>query len=186
MIKVQDIKNGIMLIQNAFNTNQIANAWIAEQEALKAFGKPDRWVSEDRIAIEGEDIGLAIDTITEPINGVDVTLYKFAKEYTINIVDLSADPYDIVDKGLRKQNFGASIVAQVYAINEKKISNGTFNNTIIQALLTNATLAQIERMLFNGSLATAKVLIQSLDNTYYTAGEKSFIIGLIDEYLAGG
>lgn len=78
--------------------------------------------------------------------------------------------------GLKAQALGAKIIARVWSINEaKQLSPQDFN-----ALISDQNLAKIERLLWSGSLKTAKVLIQMLDDSYFSEDEKTEILTMID------
>ncbi len=56
MKKVTIKKQGAITNQASFLTQELADGWLANEIANKSFGKPERWVSEDRIQIENENI----------------------------------------------------------------------------------------------------------------------------------
>lgn len=83
-----------------------------------------------------------------------------------------------IEQGLQAQALGAKILARVRAINESKdLSPQDFNT-----LMSDETLARIERLLWTGSLKTAKLLIQGLDNTFFTEEEKEDILDMLANY----
>lgn len=65
------------------------SAWIIENEAVKAFGKPERWISEDDLSFFGEDKSQAI--ASENFGGPDEEKkrYKFAAQYTVEQFDVT-------------------------------------------------------------------------------------------------
>lgn len=81
-------------------------------------------------------------------------------------------------EGLGRQQIGAKIVAKVWAVNEsKQISAEQFSS-----LLNDSNIARIERLLWSGSLKTAKMLISQLDATYFSLEEKNSILAMMSEY----
>jgi hypothetical protein len=81
-----------------------------------------------------------------------------------------------MDRGEKAQAVGAKIIAAVWAMNEsKEIDAAAFS-----AIMADENLKQIERLLWNGSLKTAKTLIQSLGTELFSAEEKAQVIALID------
>lgn len=90
MIKVSIKKNGVLTHQSKFQTQVEADTWIAQQEALKSFGKPERWVHENDLSAFGEDKLQAI--ASELIGGMDEEMhrYKFAAEYVIEQEDITS------------------------------------------------------------------------------------------------
>lgn len=100
-------------------------------------------------------------------------------EYTPEIPSIQSLMAEIkIKEALNAQELGAKIIAEVYAINERnQISNEKFSN-----LLNDSNIARIERLLWSGSLKTAKALISLLDDTYFTAEEKQSILDMLQEY----
>lgn len=100
-------------------------------------------------------------------------------EFTVVKSDIT-DKYNQqqeIRKGLLAQQIGATVIAKVWAINESKnIDAQTFND-----LISDSTLQIIERLLWNGSLKTAKSLIQNLNSNFFTDQEKASIIAVIDD-----
>lgn len=90
MIKVSIHKNGIITNSAQFETQTEVNTWIISQEAVKAFGKPDRWVHEHDLSILGEDRSLATESqdIGDP-ESLEKK-YHFASEYSITQEDITA------------------------------------------------------------------------------------------------
>lgn len=192
MIKVQIKKNNIVTNQAKFNTQEEAEAWFLENKQTGVFGKPGGWYNENQLTTEEKLSAVEVAEVENPYKGENepekINIYKIEDSFTHEYIDTTLDDKkeERFSKGKKRQEQGASIIAQVYGINEEKVENGTFDNAKIQSLLADTSLFQIERFLFNGSLQTAKFLIQGLDNTFYTNDEKSFIIGLIDSYLSEG
>jgi len=77
-------------------------------------------------------------------------------------------------------NLGFEIVADIREINKAKIAAQTLD---VAALLADPVVANIERALWNGSLDTAKALINGLQS-FYSAEEKAPIVEKIDAHLA--
>jgi hypothetical protein len=88
---------------------------------------------------------------------------------------------DLIQKGLKAQQDGATVIAAVYAINDPKLASGAMSLSDFQAMLSDTTLQQIERLLKNGSIGTAKAMISSIASTttYFTSDEINQILGLI-------
>lgn len=94
MIKVvvkSHVPNEFGLVTNeALLPDQPAvSAWLTENEAVKAFGKPERWISEDDLAFFGEDKSQAI--ASENFGGPDEEKkrYKFPAQYSIELFDVT-------------------------------------------------------------------------------------------------
>ena len=83
-----------------------------------------------------------------------------------------------VSEGKKRQELGAEIIAKVYAINESK----GLTAQAFSAMISDANLERIERLLWTGSLKTAKMMIQALDDTYFSIDEKSEILEMLSSY----
>lgn len=101
--------------------------------------------------------------------------------YSIAKTDATAD-YNFrqsVLAAIKNQNTGSFIIATVSAINESKLAAGTMTMQTFQALLADQNVANIERSCWNGSLVTAKALIQTTNlSAYYTQDEINKILAL--------
>ena len=175
MIEVKIFKNNIQTNGAKFETQELADAWLNQEMAKNSFGKNERWVKENE-----EDISQALETReVQNIQG-SYTEYKLAAEYTIEQVDVTAqvNQENLLQEGRKRQELGAEVIAKVYSINEaKNISAETF-----AALIADSNIERIERMLWTGSLKTAKLMIQALDNTYFTNEEKQSILDMLADY----
>ena len=80
-------------------------------------------------------------------------------------------------------NHGQKCMAFIRYINKQKLASGFITNEMWQQILSNQTLAQIERMLWAGSFGTAKALIATLNNDFYTSQEKQDLVNLINEFV---
>lgn len=85
------IKNlaGEVTHESSFETQALADQWIASQEIVKAFGKPERWVDAEDVSEMGEDRSLSI--ASQQVGGPEDerTQYKFAAEYSVVQSDIS-------------------------------------------------------------------------------------------------
>lgn len=185
MIKVLVRKEGEVKFSGEFLTEELADAWIAEQTELKSWGKPERLVAESQLAIEGEDPAAAIQVIIEPTQFGEVKFYRFAPQFTTEKVDITAQKAKeaAIAYGLEAQDTGKKVIAIVTAINDAKFEAGTLTEAQFQDMLANQTLSNIERLLKQGSLKTAKILINSLDNTFFSAAEKESVVEEIDTFF---
>lgn len=165
-----------------FKTQAEIDAWKAQNEALKAFGKPERWVFEDMLSFEGEDPTKAI--ATEQVGGPDEekTRYKFAAEYTFEQSDITAEiaAQKAIEYRLAKQDFGALLLAKITNLNSAK----QLTQQQLNELLTDPTAMVIERLLWTGSLDFAKTAILGYQGTLYSSQEKQAFAAEIDSWLA--
>lgn len=179
MIKVSIQKNSVETNAGTFADQPGADAWIASQEADKAWGKPARQVASNESGIQSEDISKA--TASEDMQdeqGNTYTLYTFAADYTIVQTDITAQVAQaaLVDLGLKCQNFGAQVIAQIFAVNE---ASG-INSSQLLTIMADPTLAIIERLLWNGSIKTARAQIAAYSGSAFTGGQINAILALID------
>jgi len=162
-------------------SNKETNSWLSSSADSSyyepCFGKPERWVKEGQ-----EDISSALETREniDPKTQESFTEYKLAAEYEIVQEDITEkiDEQTRVNEGKNRQEIGASVIAKVYAINESK----NISPEVFAALIADVNLERIERMLWTGSLRTAKLMIQALDNTYFTTQEKQSILDMLTNY----
>jgi hypothetical protein len=84
-------------------------------------------------------------------------------------------------QALLNQNIGRGVLAKIYAINMQKIRLGLLSPSQLQALLSDQTLANIERLLLNGSLGSALQIIINLPDTYFNTEQKQIILNYINE-----
>lgn len=105
MLKIV-IKNTQNEVTNAatFETEELANAWLSQEIANCSFGKPERWVTEDKEdvsnALESREVilreaeALIIDPDTNKVilssDPVVIIEYRLAATYTVEIVDVTA------------------------------------------------------------------------------------------------
>lgn len=174
-------------------------SWIDQQISKNSWGKPERWIHEMYLESLNENINDSIDTREiEDFPAIEEVLdenneiiqpyiparthieYKFPCQYTIEVTDCTEEVQKerLVQEGIKRQNLGAQIIAKVFSINEsKELTIEQFN-----AIMSDSTLERIERLLWTGSLRTAKLLIQSLDTIYYTTDEKNQILEMLTDY----
>lgn len=155
-----------------------ADSWIAEQIAANSWGRPDRQVASNDPEMDNEDLSKSTGTETS----ANVLYYIFPADYTIVQTDISAQvaQQEAIAKGLAAQQVGAQAIAQVYAINDAKFAAGTLNAQDFQAILADTTLQMIERLLWSGSLSTAKSLIQTLNSPYFSSDDIASVVAILD------
>jgi hypothetical protein len=182
MIRVTVTKNSQTTNKQDFSTQELADAWKESNIASGAFGKPERWLQADDF--EDESAEDAIATTTVDVLGQEITLYKFAADYTITEEDVTSE-YEaaaLKAESVEAINLGADLIADIRTLNKKKLLDGSLTSEQFTALLQDATAAAIERALWNGSFQTAKTLIQGFSG-YYSSGDKTPLIAKIDAFL---
>lgn len=175
MKRVLITKSGVVTNRAEFTTQELAETWLAQEEANKSFGKPERWVSEDRIQLEGEDIALSDQMIIEPIMGEDVKLYHFPAEYTVEIVDISAEVLAAkkISNRTKKRAFGESMVDKISTINDGK----NLSVEQVDAFMTNALISNLREHLWAGNIDTFIAKLTASDvSAFFTSQEKSAVI----------
>lgn len=154
-----------------FETIELANEYVSEVTVSQHWGR-NEWIENV------EDVPAVYDGFGQLVTPAVTHPEVRPAEWSYQILDITvlAAKKRLLDLGQKRQLLGSQIIAQVFSLNESKgLSAESF-----QAMLQNTTLQNIERLLKNGSLRTAKVLIQSLDGTFFTDSEKSEIIATID------
>ena len=174
MLKYNVIKNGI-------ETNSWKSDFADASYYEPGFGKPERWVRES-----DEDISGALETREVSTPSLDpeipslVIEYKLPAEFSIQIEDITASlaAEQAVSNGMKAQEIGAQVIAMVWAINESK----NLDAAAFQALLADASLQLIERLLWSGSLKTAKALISTNPSlqSHFSAEEIAQVLALIN------
>ncbi len=183
-VSIINNKNGKQFV-GEFATQELADAWIAQERANQSWGKVSRWLPEDKLEGELIENALANELRGEaPVEGnpdLRKTWYQFPDEFTVTVTDITAEvaTRNLVNYSAKAQSFGSLILADVFALNDAKaLSSAQFD-----AVLADATLAKIERCLWQGSLVKAKELINTLDETFFSTAEKSAIVSKIDAFL---
>lgn len=185
MIRVKIFKNAVQTHGADFSSLLEAQAWIDENVASNAWGKPERWIKQSDIPVLGENLSESTE-FEERTTELGSSLYfKFPAQYTVETSDITAEvtAQEELQESEEAINVGVAIIAKVRTINKLKLRNTIWDAATFNALLINPTMANIERACWNGSLSTAKALVQSLDNTYYTNEEKQIIIDMINAHL---
>lgn len=166
-----------------FETQEEADAWIELNTNANIWGKPARWLAPSEFI--NETIEESVESAQIEILGQDVTIYKFPSDFTVEQVDVT-DEYNLTKKkniSLAAINLGADLMADIRTLNEIKLENQTMSEQDFVSLLANQDAFNIERALWNGSLVTAKTLIQAFSG-YYTTDEKNELIEKIDAFLS--
>ena len=172
--------NGDVICWLDHATQELAESWAEEKVAARSFGLIPAHETTDQTtghpAYYDSEGNLLVPAVPSDIIQVPAN-------FTVEITDVTAEYAEKAAVALAKarRQAGEGVMDKVFAINmSKNLSPQQF-----QALLQNPTLGAVERLLKNGSLATAKALIESMDETYYTGPEKASIISDIDLALGG-
>jgi hypothetical protein len=148
------------IFSREFDSQEQVDAYVTEITSSEIWGRNER------------------TEIQEDLETGEITEVTIPAQWNFSVEDITAQ-HQIetkVKNALKAQEVGAKIIARVWAINESKQLNAQSFN----ALMNDASLSRIERLLWTGSLKTAKILITSLDDTYFSADEKAEILAMID------
>jgi hypothetical protein len=109
----------------------------------------------------------------------------FPAGYVSQIIDISAlrRKQRRIELGRKRIRFGADVISEIVAINEERLELGIMTEDQFTALLNDPLLFKIERLLWNGSIVTAKTLIESMPDTHFNSTHKQYILDLINEFL---
>lgn len=166
-----------------------ANAWISEKVASGVWGLPDRWVSlaaGDPQILASNAKRTVVDVPEVPASGnkpavpaVTHDEYHFDADYTVTLVDVTADGEQGRQIALRrqKQDIGANVIALVAVINDSK----NYGLTDFQAMLSDPTLSMIKELLYAGGLGAAKQMILASNDKWFTDADKAALVKLIDD-----
>lgn len=137
MLKVK-IKNKANEVthEGQFKTQGEVDQWIAQCEAVEAWGKPERWLQDTPLAPLSEDEKKkAKEVRVREVLGENVTEYRFDAEYSIDIKDISAEVKAEKDKKDKKEKDKKDRVTSLKAIDWSKIKNFNDAIPILQALV---------------------------------------------------
>lgn len=176
-------KQNVITHFSTFLSNEEATAWIDKQKLKNSWGKPERWVSEDRIQIEGENIDNSLEMMIEPTAFGDIKLYKFAAEYTIEVVDTTAETLaakKISDRA-KKRAFGEGLIDKISTMNDSK----NLSTEQVDAFMTNSLISNLREHLWAGNIDTFVAKLTASDvSAFFTAPEKNAVILECQTFLA--
>lgn len=178
-LHISSTKHGQMFLD--FTSQQEVDAYITS--IGNHWGKPQRWVSEDRLQIEGEDISKSIEMMVEPIYGVEVKLYKFLAEYSYESEDISVQvtTQNKVAERTKKRAFGEALIDKISTINDSK----NLSVEQVDAFMTNALISNLREHLWAGNIDTFISKLQSSDvSAFFTTEEKAAVILECQTFLA--
>lgn len=183
MKRVLVTKSGVVTNKAEFATQELVDAWLVQEEANKSFGKQARWVSEDRIQLEGEDIALSDQMMIEPIMGKDVKLYHFPAQYSVEIVDVTAEVLAAkkLSDRTKKRAFGEALIDKISTINDSK----NLSVEQVDAFMGNALITALREHLWAGNISTFVSKLSSSDvSAFFTEQEKAVVISECNQFLS--
>jgi hypothetical protein len=124
-------------------------------------------------------------TVPECTNWITENQEYFPSGYVTNIVDITTARKKLkrFENAKARIDFGSAMMAEIVAINEERLELGLLTDAQFVAMLNDATLFKIERLLWNGSLTSAKALIDAMDDTHFNAAQKEYISNKIANFL---
>ena len=127
----------------------------------------------------------SFDTVPDCEAWISENYNYFPEGFQAQIIDIS----QVIKKQKRlaqakkRIDFGAEIISEIIAINEERLELGTMTELQFQAMLSDPILFKVERLLWNGSIMSAKTLIQSMNDEHYNSNQKEFILDKINAFL---
>lgn len=191
MIRVSITKAGAVTNQAQFQTQAEADAWLAQEEANGSFGRQEipavPGVPEVPAVLAVAAVPEVLDAdgnvVTAAIPAVEAVaaipaipeIPAVPAEFDVTQTDISAQLAEEarIAFGLRSQDLGARIIAKVYAVATQALASGAMSQAALAAMLSDNSLANVERLLWNGALDVALAAIGSSATlpTYFTPAQ---------------
>lgn len=178
--------------RNEVSSMELGDAWVIEQFNFGRFGAGDRSLTLEEAQALGLDIQEAASTSVEqrpdpqspdPQNPImlDVTIYHFSKEYSVEVLDISAEKIAEQKKEARfkARAFCESIVDEIAAIN-KDLNDPQLMATIFST----ASFQAIILALLTGGTATARALMVAHGPSLYPQATVDSLVAKMDAYIA--
>lgn len=166
----------------SFDTTELANAWIERVKGTKAWGKSERWVAEDQLVSEGENIDNSIAMMSEMTSFGEIKLYKFAAEYTVEVVDITAEvaaAKKLSDR-TKKRAFGEALIDKISTLNDGK----NLSIEQVDAFMTNNLISNLREHLWAGNIDTFVAKLSTSDvSSFFTTEEKAAVLSECQTFL---
>jgi len=183
MIKVSITKgNSIVTNSASFETQELADSWIAQGVSQNWWGLTQRW--------ERLDLGQTVPAEALQTREVDDTLgstyteYEMAAEYSISQEDITAQVQDEADsaKDVLADTYSSSILNKLRKINRQKIRNGLWDEAKVRSLKANSPLMTLKEDIRDGFFGIALIDLNLADvSAFYSAEEKALILSWIQQ-----
>jgi len=149
-----------------FENQSLANDWVLLKGSSLGEKEPRVSCTLKSIPTEALSYAKRKDVNGEPIlneEGEEIYDATMPSEYELIFNDITKkkDEDRLIRKGVVAQQKGAEIMALVFSFNELNLKSGFIDSGKFQNMLNDSNLLSIERVLWNGSLLTAKYLINS-------------------------
>lgn len=161
-----------------FSDNSEADAWIEKYVLKNVWGKPSRWIAENLLESENENILLSDENKIES----GVKLYHFPASYTITKIDISEEVNLRNQKILRakKRAFGEHMIDKISALNDSK----GLNASQVDALMGNELISSLREHLWVGNIDTFVTKLSNSDvSLFFTNQEKDSVISECEQFL---
>lgn len=183
MKKATVTKSGVVTNQATFATQELADTWLAQEIANKSFGKPERWVYENDLLSQGEDIANSVEMVLETVMGQEVKKYRFPVEYTVEITDATAEVLAAkkLSDRTKKRAFGEALIDKISTINDSK----NLSVEQVDAFMGNALITALREHLWAGNISTFVSKLSASDvSAFFTEQEKAVVISECNQFLS--
>ena len=177
MIEARILKNGIQTHAAEFANQSDAEAWVNQTKVSGAFGKLERWLKQSEFTTE--QLHYALDSDERD----DGMYYKFAQEFTVEFVDITAEKLAAkkIEDRTKKRRFGQMLIDKIATMNDAK----GLNHEQVDAFMLNPLIVNLKAHLEAGNIDT---FIFKLNNSnvsaFFTAEEKAAVILQCETFLS--
>ncbi len=188
---IKNKQNQEIASNEAANT-QVGDIWVEEQFNIGRFGQGDRSFTLEELQAVGLTEQDAASTSVEqrpdpnsadPQNPdmIDVTIYHVAKEYSVEVIDVSAEKLkeQKAEARFKARAFCLSIIDDIAAIN-KDLNDPQLMTTIFST----ASYQGIILALLTGATATARALMAQAGPALYSQGTVDELVAKMDAFIA--
>lgn len=162
------------------NTNDV-NKWIKEQKKLLAFGLVEGWYVGHLLTPEQRSLATKTKNKDELGNRLPEKLYYILDQFVVETKDITDEDNDNkrFEKSSAKIDFGQYLIKYVHFLNDKK----NISPEQLMGLFSDTQFQQIKLLLETGSLKSAKSLIGTFTNPFYTDQDKDVLVKKIKKFL---
>lgn len=182
MIKVSISRNNQVTNQGTFASQLEADAWLAQEESNKSFGKPAGFYPISQLSQEELAQEISRKVVDEFGNEIE-PIVEIPAQYSVVISDISAEITE--QKGIAKNKariqFAMDLMAELAYRNKKRLLAG--ETTIAEIFAAEAKLVVIQRYLQNSSTEKAYQDLLALDIPELPVSEKQYFLDKINNYL---
>lgn len=177
-LRIKIIKNGTVAFSNVVDSVEAGEAWV-DQNA-PSFGLPDRSFTLEQCEAQGIDPLTATSTSQEPIENGEITMYHFARDWSVESEDVTSQVEHQGKKSTKKEIREACMDL----FDEVAITNESANDAAMDAIFLNPSFMAIVGALVSGAPKTAKRYILSLGPSLYPNEKVTDIVNKLDAIIA--